>query len=83
VERFEVEVFDWLLHKSVKRPIPDYETLELADPRDALGVEHVEIVAWAEPRSAFGWLSSVAYDRSKELGAVARGELCARRKLFV
>jgi hypothetical protein len=32
VERFEVEVFDWLLHKSVKRSIPDYETLELADP---------------------------------------------------
>jgi predicted RNase H-like HicB family nuclease len=39
-------------------------------------VEHVEIVAWAEPRSAFGWLSGVAYNRSRELGAVARGS-CA------
>jgi hypothetical protein len=50
--------------------------LELADPGDALGVEHVEIVAWAEPRSAFGWLSGVAYNRSRELGAVTRGS-CA------
>lgn len=25
----------------MKRPIPDYETLELADPGDALSVEHV------------------------------------------
>jgi len=57
----------------VKRPIPDYETLELADPGDALGVEHVEIVAYAEPRFAFGWLSEVARTRSKELGAVTRG----------
>jgi len=47
--------------------------LELADPEDALGVEHVEIVAWAEPRSVFGWLSEVAYDRSRELGAVTGG----------
>jgi hypothetical protein len=46
-------------------------------------MEHVEIVAWAEPRSAFGWLSEVAYNRSRELGAVTRGELRARRKLPV
>jgi|YelNatPaOPRAMG01_1025707.scaffolds.fasta_scaffold97403_2 hypothetical protein len=46
-------------------------------------MEHVEIVAWAEPRSAFGWLSEVARTRSEELGAVTRGELRARRKLLV
>jgi hypothetical protein len=46
-------------------------------------MEHVEIVAWAEPRSAFGWLSEVARTRSRELGAVTRGELRARRKLPV
>jgi hypothetical protein len=57
--------------------------LELADPGDALGVEHVEIVAWAEPRSAFGRLSDVVRTRSRELGAVTRGELRARRKLPV
>lgn len=77
MERLEVEVLDFLKGEVVKRPIPDYETLELADPGDALGVEHVEIVAYAEPRSVFGWLSEVAYDRSRELGAVTRGELDA------
>jgi hypothetical protein len=77
VERFEVEVTDPLKGRAVKRPIPDYETLELADPGDALGVEHVEIVAYAEPRFAFGWLSEVARTRSKELGAVTREELDA------
>ena len=49
-----MEVFDWLLHKSVKRPIPDYETLELADPRDALGVERVSITGLGEPASKRG-----------------------------
>jgi hypothetical protein len=31
VERFEVEIADPLKGRAVKRPIPDYETLELAD----------------------------------------------------
>jgi hypothetical protein len=52
VERFEVEVFDWLRGERVKRPIPDYETLELADPRDALGVERVLIRGLGEPALA-------------------------------
>ena len=42
VERFEVEIADPLKGRAVKRPIPDYETLKLADPGDALGLEHVE-----------------------------------------
>jgi len=54
VERFEVEVFDWLRGERVKRPIPDYETLELADPRDALGVERVSITGLGEPALARG-----------------------------
>jgi hypothetical protein len=52
VERLEVEVFDWLRGERVKRPIPDYETLELADPRDALGVERVLIRGLGEPARA-------------------------------
>jgi hypothetical protein len=36
VERLEVEVLDFLKEEVVKRPIPDYETLELADPKDAI-----------------------------------------------
>jgi len=54
VERFEVEVFDWLRGERVKRPIPDYETLELADPRDALGVKRVLIRGLGEPALARG-----------------------------
>ena len=47
-----MEVFDWLRGELVKRPIPDYETLELADPRDALGVERVLIRGLNEPAHA-------------------------------
>ena len=43
VERFEVEIADPLKGRAVKRPIPDYETLELAD----LGARS----AWSTSRS--------------------------------
>jgi hypothetical protein len=66
VEPFEVEVYDWLLHKSVKRPIPDHETLELADPGDAVEAEEVRIVARASPNYLFRWLSNCALIRAGE-----------------
>jgi hypothetical protein len=37
VERFEVEVFDWLRGERVKRPVPDYEALGLLDPGNGRG----------------------------------------------
>jgi hypothetical protein len=43
VERLEVEVHDPLKGEVVKRPIPDYETLELADPKDAMQVKAVQV----------------------------------------
>jgi hypothetical protein len=49
VERFEVEVFDWLRGERVKRPIPDYETLELADPKDAIQADAVQVRARVVP----------------------------------
>jgi hypothetical protein len=66
VEPFEVEVYDWLLHKSVKRPIPDHETLELADPGDAVEAEEVRIAARASPNYLFTWLSNCALIRAGE-----------------
>jgi hypothetical protein len=49
VERLEVEVLDFLKGEVVKRPIPDYETLELADPRDAIRAEYVWLRGLVEP----------------------------------
>jgi hypothetical protein len=53
VERFEVEVTDPLKGRAVKRPIPDYETLELADPREAVRAERVTIRGLDEPKHVF------------------------------
>jgi hypothetical protein len=49
VEQLEVEVFDFLEGKVAKRPIPDYETLELADPRDAVKADHAWLRGLVEP----------------------------------
>jgi len=49
VEQLEVEVFDFLKGEVVKRPIPDYETLELADPRDAVKAGSVWLRGLVEP----------------------------------
>jgi hypothetical protein len=49
VERFEVKVFDPFKKDYVKRPIPDYETLELADPREVVRAERVAISGLGEP----------------------------------
>jgi hypothetical protein len=57
VERFEVEVFDWLRGERVKRPIPDYETLELAFPEDVIEAKDVQVRAKVQP----GYLSSALF----------------------
>lgn len=71
MERFEVEVFDWLRGERVKRPIPDYETLELADPGDAIRAEYVWLRGLVEPGYFLGALCS--------LYRVYRGDRGAKR----
>jgi hypothetical protein len=56
VERLEVEVLDFLKGEVVKRPIPDYETLELADPRDAVKAGSVWLRGLVEPGFFLGGL---------------------------
>jgi len=56
VERLEVEVLDFLKGEVVKRPIPDYETLELADPRDAVKAGSVWLQGLVEPGFFLGGL---------------------------
>jgi hypothetical protein len=71
VERLEVEVFDWLRGERVKRPLPDYETLELADPRDAMRADYVWLEGLVDPGYFLDALSS--------LYRVYRGDRGARR----
>jgi hypothetical protein len=71
VEQLEVEVFDPLKGKVVKRPIPDYETLELADPRDAIRAKYVWLRGLVEP----GYFLGALYSPYK----VHRGERGAKR----
>jgi hypothetical protein len=71
VERLEVEVLDFLKGEVVKRPIPDYETLELADPRDAIQAEYVWLQGLVEP----GYFLGALYSPYK----VHRGERGAKR----
>ena len=71
MERLEVEVFDHLKGRAVKRPIPDYETLELADPRDAIRAKYVWLRGLVEPGYFLGALYS--------LYRVYRGERDAKR----
>jgi hypothetical protein len=49
VERLEVEVFDWLRGENVKRPIPDYETLELADLGNVVEAKEVQVRVKVHP----------------------------------
>jgi hypothetical protein len=70
VERFEVEVFDPLKKRSVKRPIPDYETLELADPREAVRAERVTIRGSDEPKHVFMLFAG----RFEDLGGFLTGK---------
>jgi len=71
VERFEVEVFDPLKKRAVKRLLPDYETLELADPRDAIQAEYVWLRGLVEP----GYFLDTLYSPYK----VQRGERGVKR----
>ena len=66
-----MEVFDWLRGERVKRPIPDYETLELADPGDAIRAEYVWLRGLVEPGYFLGALCS--------LYRVYRGDRGAKR----
>jgi hypothetical protein len=57
VERFEVEVTDPLKGRAVKRPIPDYETLELADPGGAVRASGAWLRVLVEPGFLLGaWI---------------------------
>jgi hypothetical protein len=54
--------------KNMKRSIPDYETLELADPRDAVRASGVELQGLVEPSSLLGALISLCCARAGALG---------------
>jgi hypothetical protein len=57
VERLEVEVLDFLKGEVVKRPIPDYETLELADPGGAVKAGGAWLRGLVEPGFLLGaWI---------------------------
>jgi hypothetical protein len=71
VERLEVEIKDLLTGETVKHPIPDYETLELADPRDAIRAKYVWLRGLVEP----GYFLGALYSPYK----VHRGERGAKR----
>ena len=62
---------DFLKGEVVKRPIPDCETLELADPRDAIRAEYVWLRGLVEP----DYFLDVLYSPYK----VHRGERGAKR----
>ncbi|MCC6050300.1 MAG: hypothetical protein LM580_06315 [Thermofilum sp.] len=47
----------------MKRSIPDYETLELADPRDAVRASGVELRGLVEPSFLLGALISLCCAR--------------------
>ena len=49
--------------KNMKRSIPDYETLELADPRDAVRASGVELRGLVEPGYFLGALISLCRAR--------------------
>jgi hypothetical protein len=49
--------------KNMKRSIPDYETLELADPRDAVRASGVELRGLVEPSFLLGALISLCCAR--------------------
>ena len=70
VERFEVEVTDLLTGRTVKRPIPDYETLELADPREVVRAERVTIRGSDEPKHVFMLFAG----RFEDLGGFLTGK---------
>jgi hypothetical protein len=48
----------------MKRSIPDYETLELADPRDAVRASGVELQGLVEPSSLLSALISLCCARA-------------------
>lgn len=58
MERFEVEVKDLLTGRTVKHPIPDYETLELADLGNVVETKEVQVRAKVRPSYTFAPLFS-------------------------
>jgi hypothetical protein len=62
----EVEVADWLVVRKVKRPIPGYETLELADEQDVFEADDVTVEGMGDSLRLVRSLVSALLRRSRE-----------------